>query len=138
MIISLLGGDILDKYKGMIDYSTKTLKLAENQFSLCYENINDQVESNKKIMESTLTVKARTECVIPIKITNNEKIKHGIVPRTELAPGVLLCPSIITVNNNEGITTILNSTDEDVTFPIPNVNLEEINEVILNKKKYYR
>lgn len=141
----IIGGDILNKYKGMIDYNTKILKLEENEFKLHYENEIEGNNLNKECMELTITVKARTESVIPIKITNDVKNNHGIVPRKELVSGVVLCPSLITVNDNKGITTVLNTTNEDITLPIPQVKLEEVDlvsEKILkindtNEKKNY-
>jgi hypothetical protein len=73
-----------------------------------------------------LTLPARTELIVQVPVDAEPRVQEGIVERAELMPGVYLAESLIKVDNGCVITSIINTTEEDVELFDPVVKLEEL------------
>lgn len=119
----ILGSDFLDSTNSCIDFGAGIIFIGNKALPLLYNSVSREINDQKEAVK--IKVKARTETVIPIYISN-PSIKQGIVPNKEIEPDVYLCSSLVSVKDNKAITTLLNSTDEDLLLEIPIVNLEPL------------
>ena len=61
---------------------------------------------------------------LPVSV--GSRIGEGLVEKAEIASGVYLADSLVTVNNGHIITSILNTKEQDVELPNPVVNVVEL------------
>lgn len=69
---------------------------------------------------------ARTSVVIPVNVLNQE-ISEGIVPRLNIAPGVYTGDAIVTHTQGRAYIRAINTSERDIDFLIPHVELMEFN-----------
>ncbi|KAJ3650056.1 hypothetical protein Zmor_021765 [Zophobas morio] len=117
----LIGNDFLQPQNAQIDYKNCTLKIDSLPF-----NIPIYLNCNPNKNESYI-LKARTEAVIEVNIIN-DNLNEGIIKETPIIDGVYLAKSIVKVNNQKAITTIINTLERDVRINHINVELEEFDE----------
>jgi len=84
----------------------------------------DKVLSDERVREGSIVLKARCETVVKVP-TNSEELKTGLVSKTELLPGVIIAETLTVVRDGGCLTSILNMNDEEVSLPLPIVELEE-------------
>lgn len=108
----------------------KIQNLTQNQIQKTYLNSKLNLNLNNSIL-----LKPRTETVVNVQILNSE-ISEGICPEIEILQGVYLCPSIVKVNNNHAITSILNTTEKSVKINEIKIKLEELNHISENNEYY--
>jgi len=73
-----------------------------------------------------LTLPARTELLVQAPVDAGPQVQEGIVERAELMPGVYMAESLVKVANGCVITSIINTTEEEVELFDPVVKLEEL------------
>jgi len=73
-----------------------------------------------------LTLPARTELIVQVPVDAGTRVHEGIVERAELVPGVYMAESLVTVAKGCVITSINNTTEEDVELFDPVVKLQEL------------
>ena len=73
-----------------------------------------------------LTLPARTELIVQVPVDAGPRVQEGIVERAELRPGVYMADNLVKVANGCVITSIINTTEEDVELFDPVVKLEEL------------
>jgi len=73
-----------------------------------------------------LTLSARTELIVEVPVDAEPRVQEGIVQRAELMPGVYMAESLVTVAKGCVISSIINTTEEDVELFDPVVKLEEL------------
>ena len=73
-----------------------------------------------------LTLPARTELIVQVPVDAGPRVQEGIVERAELMPGVYMAESLVAVAKGCVITSIINTTEEDVELFDPVVKLEEL------------
>ena len=56
------------------------------------------------------------------------RVQEGIVERAELMPGVYMAKSLVKVDNGCIITSIINTTEEEVELLDPVIKLEELDD----------
>ena len=75
-----------------------------------------------------LTLPARTEVIVQVPVDAGPRVQEGVVGRAELLPGVYMAESLVKVENGYIITSIMNTTAEEVELPEQVVKLEEIDD----------
>jgi hypothetical protein len=73
-----------------------------------------------------LTLPARTELIVQVPVDAGPRVQEVIVEKAELMPGVYMAESLVRVDNVCVITSIVNTTEEDVELFDPVVKLEEL------------
>jgi len=73
-----------------------------------------------------VTLPARIELIVQVPVDAGPRVQEGIVERAELMPGVHMAESLVTVAKGCVITSIINTTEEDVELFDPVVKLEEL------------
>lgn len=73
-----------------------------------------------------LRVPPRSNSGISIKIINKE-VTEGLLPRINVAPGIYLGNAIVRNVNGRAIARIINTTNKEITIPIPIAALENVN-----------
>jgi hypothetical protein len=69
-------------------------------------------------------LKARCETVVKVP-TKSEELRVGLISKTELLPGIIMAETLTVVREGGCLTSILNMNDEEVSLPLPTVELEE-------------
>jgi hypothetical protein len=59
-----------------------------------------------------LTLPARTELVVQVPVDTGRRVQEGLVERAELLPGMYMAESLVKVNSESIITSIINTTAE--------------------------
>lgn len=77
------------------------------------------------IQEETLVLPARTRSTIYVNVANPE-VSSGYVPRLRACEGIYLGEAMVTNRNGRAFLQAINSSDRDVEFSIPTVELGEI------------
>jgi hypothetical protein len=75
-----------------------------------------------------LTLPARIELIVQVPVDTGPRVQEGLVERAELMPGVHMAESLVKVNNGCIITSIINTTSEEVELLVHVVKLEEIDD----------
>jgi len=75
-----------------------------------------------------LKLPARTEMVVQVPMEVGPRTQEGVVEKAELAPGVYIAESLVSVKNGCVITSIINTTTEEVELNEPTVKLEKIHD----------
>jgi len=73
-----------------------------------------------------LTLPARTELIVHVPVDAGPRVQEGIVERAELIPAVYMAESLATVAKGCVVTSIINTSEEDVELFEPVVKLEEL------------
>lgn len=74
---------------------------------------DDKVLSDERVREGSIVLKVRCKTVVKVP-TNSKELKTGLISKIELLPRDGGC-----------LTSILNMNDEEVSLPLPVVELEE-------------
>ena len=75
-----------------------------------------------------LTLPTRTEMIVQVPVDAGPRVQEGVVGRAELLSGVYMAERLVKVENGCIITSIINTTAEEVELPDQVVKLEEIND----------
>jgi hypothetical protein len=76
-----------------------------------------------------LTLPARTELTVRVPVYAGPRVQEGILERAALMPGVYMAESLVKVDNGCVITSIINTTEEEVELLDPVVvKLEELDD----------
>jgi hypothetical protein len=127
----LIGNDLLLAFCRVINYENKQLIFKNIKKPLDLYVIQKDDEEVKNFFTqtkkgNTLTLKARTETIVEIKILNPE-MKEGIIPDTLIKEHIFLSKAITKVNeNNTAYATILNADVEDYEYSPLEIVLEPI------------
>ena len=84
---------------------------------------DDKFLSDERVRAGSIVLKVRCETVVKVP-TNSEELKTGLITKTELLPGVIIAETLTAVRDGGCITSILNMNDEEVSLPLPVVELE--------------
>ena len=114
----IAGSNFLKKFQAIINYESNKLVLNNTVFQLYIYRIN----ANR----GKIYIPPRCEMVVPVGVTNN--IAEGILEGYELIPGVYYPSCILKVINNISYTTILNTTENEISVKNLVVSLSPINE----------
>ena len=114
----IAGSNFLKKFQAIINYESNKLVLNNTVFQLYIYRINANREK--------IYIPPRCEMVVPVGVTNN--IAEGILEGYELIPGVYYPSCILKVINNISYTTILNTTENEISVKNLVVSLSPINE----------
>lgn len=71
---------------------------------------------------------ARTEMVVQLPVEVGPRTQEGVVEKAELAPGVYIPESLVSVKNGYVITSIINTTTQEVELNEPTVKRDKIND----------
>jgi hypothetical protein len=72
-----------------------------------------------------LTLPARIELIVQLPVSAGSRIGEGLVEKVEIISGVYLAESLVKVDSGHIITSILNTTEQDVELPNPVVKVIE-------------
>jgi hypothetical protein len=75
-----------------------------------------------------LTLPARPELIVQVPVKGGSRVREGLVERAELMPGVYMAESLVKVNNGCVITSVINTTEEEVEVLDHTVKLEEMDD----------
>lgn len=107
--------------KAKIDYSNSSISVNSIPFHIpIYRNTPQQ-------SISTISINPRTETIVPINLINNYNITEGIIFSTKLHDNLLIPNAIVKVyDQNKSFISIVNTSIEKVTIPIPQLIIEPI------------
>jgi hypothetical protein len=72
-----------------------------------------------------LTLPARAEVIVQVPVDAGPRVKEGVIGKAELLPGVYMAESLVKVENGCIITSIVNTTADEVELSDQVVKLEE-------------
>jgi hypothetical protein len=72
-----------------------------------------------------LTLPARAEVIVQVPVDAGPRVKEGVLGKAELLPGVYMAESLVKVENGCIITSIINTTADEVELSDQVVRLEE-------------
>jgi hypothetical protein len=113
----VLGLDFWEDRRAIIDYSTRKITMGEVVLDL--DDKPDKTADSNRL----LTLIARTERIVRLP---TKSCGTAIIPEEELAPGVYLAETLTEAVDGYFATSIVNTSEEDVTIEPPIVELEEI------------
>lgn len=94
------------------------------------KEIKSEIELNPNLR--VIQIPSRSEAIIPVRVIN-DNIDEGIISRKEIKDGLFLAESLVKVNsNNEVITSVLNTTDQEINIEIPEIELKIIDDNFSN------
>jgi len=115
----ILGEDFFISKRARIDYKNREIVMGNVNLKF-----DDKFLSDERVREGSIVLKARCETVVKVP-TNSEQLKTGLISKTELLPGVIIAETLTVVRDGGCLTSILNMNDEEVSLPLPVVELEE-------------
>jgi hypothetical protein len=125
----ILGRDILKLIQARICYRERSLTFQHEGFVIHKELRSLQEPDCRDFQEAPggkLTLPARTELIVKLLVSAGSRIEKDLVERSEITSGVYLTERLVTVNSGHFITSILNTTEQDVELPIPAVKLVQL------------
>jgi hypothetical protein len=73
-----------------------------------------------------LTIPARTEMIVRLPVNIEPHVREGLVEKSELLTEEYLAESLVKVNNGYVITSVLNTREQEIEIPNPEVQLIEL------------
>ena len=73
-----------------------------------------------------LTIPARTEMIVRLPVKVGTHVTEGLVSKLELLMGVYMADSLVKVNSDHVITSVLNTREEEIEIPTPEVQLTQL------------
>jgi hypothetical protein len=120
----ILGRDFLKVMQAHICYKEKLLTFQ-------YEGITvrkklgrlpgSEKETSQDRSVDRLTLPARTETIVRLLVNVESRVREGLVERSEIITGVYVAESLVKVRNGHIITSVLNTTEQEVEIPNPEV-----------------
>lgn len=129
----LIGNDFLRNENAEINYNKLQLKLNSLPCPISLHLNSNPCNSEVYFLDP------RSETVIEVEILN-KKIDQGICPEMQVCEGVYLAKSLVKVNNNKALTTILNTNNQKVKISHIRLVLEPFEEnhsFVFNLKSNY-
>lgn len=74
-----------------------------------------------------ITIPARSRSVCPLRVSNRDA-REGYIPRIEIGKGLYLGEALITNRNGTAYVGIVNVTENEVSIPVPTVEIGEFDE----------
>lgn len=115
---AILGKDFLEERESVIDYCARKI-IMNNEVVVNFDPRPSEIRAEP----CKLTLKARTENVVRVPTTSKG---FGLISKSELLPGVYLASSLTREVNGGCVTSIINTTETDVTVELPCVDLEDL------------
>jgi len=107
---AILGKDFLEERESVINYCSRQIVMNDKVVGF------DTKSGSIKKEPCRLTLKARSQHIISVP-TDSEGL--GLFPKQEIVPGVYLASFLTRAVNGVYVTSVLNTTDADVTLPLP-------------------
>jgi hypothetical protein len=125
----ILGRDFLKAMRARICYREQVLTFEYKGIRVRKElttlpGVELRVPRDRRV--NKLTLPARTELIVQVPVEAGSRVREGLVERAELMPGVYMAESLIKVNNGCVITSVINTTEEEVELLDHMVKLEEM------------
>ena len=73
-----------------------------------------------------LTIPARTEMIVRLPVKVGTHVTEDLVGKLELLTGVYLADSLVKVNSDHVITSVLNTREQEIEIPTPEVQLTQL------------
>jgi len=115
---AILGKDFLEERESVINYCSRQIVM-NDEVVVGFDTKSGSIKKEP----CRLTLKARSEHIISVP-TDSEGV--GLFSKQEIVPGVYLASSLTRAVNGVCVTSVLNTTDADVTIPLPRVFLEDL------------
>ena len=125
----ILGRDFLQQMQTQICYRTKTITFK-------YEGVTVTKPLRNKLMgdeptdlelrEGRTKLLPRSEMIVRLPVKGENSRVEGVIDRREIVPGVYLAGSIVKVVNGYALTSVLNTTEEEVELGEPTVQITEL------------
>jgi len=113
----ILGQDFWRNKGATIDYSNREITMGEAVMD--FDNKPDESTD----LTQLLTLKSRAESIVRLP---SKSRGFGIISKGELAPGVFLAEALTERVDGYCVTSIVNTSEEDITIETPFVVLEEV------------
>jgi hypothetical protein len=112
----ILGRDFLQAMRASICYKERALVFWYKGICVCKKltflpGIEGETFRDKGLK---LNLPARTEMVVQVPVNMGSRVQEGVVEKAELASGVYTAGSLVSVTNGCVITSIINTTTEEV------------------------
>jgi hypothetical protein len=126
----ILGRDFLQAMRTSICYKERALIFWYKVICVCKKltflpEIERETLRNGKLKFKLPT---RTEMVVQLPVEVGPRTQEGVVEKAELAPGVYIAESLVSVKNGYVITSIINTTTQEVELNEPTDKLDKIND----------
>jgi len=125
----ILGRNFLKLMQARICYKERSLTFRHARFVIHKElkSLPElESEAHQELGVGKLTLPARTELIVQLPVSAESRIGEGLVEKAEITSGVYLAESLIKVNNDHIITSILNTREQDVELPNPVVKVVQV------------
>ena len=121
----ILGRDFLKAMQARICYKEGSLTFRHEGITV-HKRLGPLPGAEGKTLQDRrldkLVLPARTETTVLLPVS----IREGLVERSEIIKGVHLAESLVKVRNGHIITSILNTREQEVEIPSPEVHLTEL------------
>jgi hypothetical protein len=120
----IIGRDFLRNMQAKICYDSNTIviKTPNGEWT---KRIGDMKNVKENRRSSTLKVPKRSEIIVRIPVENGVEGADGLTDKTEITRGVYLASSLIRIEGDQTITSILNTNETDVGVEIPAIKSGE-------------
>jgi transposase InsO family protein len=124
----ILGRDFLKAMRARICYRDRVLTFQYKGFLMrknltFLPGVEPGIPRSERV--NKLTLPARAEVIVQVPVDAGPRVKEGVVEKAEMLPGVYMAESLVKVENGCIITSIINTTAEEVELSDPVVKLEE-------------
>ena len=68
----------------------------------------------------------RSKTIVRLPVEGENNLAEGVIDRTEIVPGVYLAGSLVKIANGYALTSVLNTTEEEVELGEPAVQITEL------------
>lgn len=120
----IIGRDFLRHTQARICYRSNTVVLETPSGELVKKIDNGRTaEENRGV--STLRLPKRSEVVVRIPVLNGMEGAEVVLEKAKIAEGVYLASSLVKIENDHAITSVLNVNDAEVVVELPAMRWEE-------------
>ena len=81
---------------------------------------------NLELREGRMKLLPRSETIVRLPVEEENNLVEGVIDRREIVPGVYLAGSIVRIVNGYALTSISNTTEEEVELGEPTVQITEL------------
>ncbi|XP_023705571.2 uncharacterized protein LOC111863458 [Cryptotermes secundus] len=124
----ILGRDFFQNAKAQICYDIQCIKLNEEMIKMVNANQTEIAKTEKMRETRNMILPRRLECVVKLPVKQGSPLV-GILDKCEIQEGVFMAGSLTKVIHGYGITSILNTNDEEAEIQEPLVELNEVEPV---------
>ena len=110
----ILGQDFLRRMQAQICYRTRTMTFVYKGITVTKPLSSSSVEKRVGKLERQMRLSPRSETIVRLPVEGGTKLAEGLVDGKEIIPGVYLARSLVRIEKGYALTSVLNTTEEEV------------------------